>query len=365
MRITAFVEPYNPVHDHYTAYYRDGLAQAGAREYVEVSSGGSARLLRGLSRLRGSCKVASILGGFAPTYRRAVDALARAVGAQALSAERPVEEGLGRFVFVRPDGVERRVCIDIMDSGRVMSTEGLSWCDLYFKTSFLDGCTYPPKVLPLPQCGNVLLGHIERFRLQRTTKKTYDLCFTTRVWGGSNELEGIEHNLRILEALAEVDCRKYLRAYLLAGDKGAAAKRLNKRGIPWSYDPLPLADHIEVMASSRLNIHRLGMHNSITWRMGELLCLGACPVLDQPPRTLWPEPLREGVHFLSLDAAPAPKRSVATDAQYAAIPERVTRFLADGVAIERIGAANQAYFDKFLEPVAVGRYICQQVADRQ
>ena len=122
-----------------------------------------------------------------------------------------------------------------------------------------------------------------------------------------------------------------------------------------------MSDHLDVLASSRLNIHRLGMHNSITWRMSELLCMGACPVLDQQPRTVWPKPLQEQVNYLTLNVAPPQGSWLATDAQYAAIPEHVTRFLEDLTLTEKIAKANQRYFDEHLSPMSIGRQICLQV----
>jgi hypothetical protein len=218
--------------------------------------------------------------------------------------------------------------------------------------------------VPLYQCSFHLVNQLDFLRSLRQEPKKFDVCFTTRVWGGTNDIEGIEHNLRILEALSKLKCTKYLRAYLLAGDTKSYARRLDKLGIPWSFDPLPFSEHFTILAQSRLNVHRLGMHNSITWRMSEFLCMGACPVLDQPPRTLWPEPLRENQHYLTLNATPLPGSYLASEEHYEAIPERISKFLSKPSLIESIATANRNYFDRYLTPTALGRQICDTVLSR-
>jgi len=358
VKVTALVAPYNVVHDRYSAYYREGLARS-AITFKEEGGGAFPALLRLLCRARESYRAGKVAGRLMPRYQSALDELARILGG---SAMHDFEEGVARFVVGAP-GFEVRICVDTRDSGSAISNLAMEWSQCYFKTSYLRGCSYPEKVLPLWQCSYLLLGQIEKFRSLRSAEKRYDLCFTTRVWGGTNDVDGIEHNLRILEALSRIRCRKYLRAYLLAGDTRAAAKRLDDNDIPWSRDPLPLAEHIRVLAESRLNVHRLGMHNSITWRMSELICMGACPVLDQPPRTVWPQPLLQGENFLSLDAVPDPGTVVAPDSAYESIPSKIEMLLADTAVAERIAAANRDYFDRFLNPAAVGSHILAVVAN--
>jgi hypothetical protein len=356
MRVIAEIAPYDVVHDRYTAYYREGLA--GAAERFEEKGGGPfPSALRALLRARESYALAKSLGRLTPAYKRLVDGAARVLGARVSKLE--AGGAVARFV-ISARGSAVRVCVDASDSGRSLAESALDWADCYFKTSFLKDHVYPAKVLPLWQCSYVLLGRLGEFRALRTVEKEYDLCFTTRVWGGTNDVEGIEHNLRILEALSKLRCRKYLRAYLLAGDREAAARRLEARGIPWSFDPLPFREHLRVLAASRMNVHRLGMHNSITWRMTELMSLGACPVLDQAPRTLWPQPLCDGANYLTLGVIPEGDSFLAPDSAYDAIPEKVEYFLLQPGLLDGIAAANSAYFDRFLEPSAVGRYILEQ-----
>lgn len=365
MKVTAYTLPYSEIHSRYTAYYRVGLAEFAARtggSYSEYSLSRHPTVLRCLRQARDSYRIGRALGPLKPLCQRMLDGLAISIGGGTARDLEPASEIIGKFLITTSDGSVRKICVDVHDSGEISSPEALSWSDIYFKTSYLQQREYPTKVFPLYQASFLLIGRLALLRSLREVKKTYDLCFTTRVWGGTNDVEGIEHNLRLLESLAKARCTKYLRAYLIAGDKHAYAKRLDRSGIPWSYEPLPLANHLDVLASSKLNIHRLGMHNSITWRMSELLCMGACPVLDQHPHTVWPEQLHANVHYLTLDAAPPSGRFVALDEQYEAIPDRIAQFITQPQLLACIGKTNQGYFDQFLEPAAVGQYICSQSA---
>jgi len=364
IHIKTFLSPYADSRTGVdTAYYREGIRRHINRTggaFEEISLAKHPQTLRVLRRLRDSYRLGKI-GKLRPVIVGAVDTLARLIGRPVAAGSGVSLDSVGRFIFKTDDGSEWRIYIDSHDAGDIHSPDALEWSDLYFKTSYLSGRDYPSKVAPLCQCSFQLLSKLDLFRSLRTMPKKYDLCFTTRVWGGRNDVEGIEHNLRLLEALSRVECRKYLRAYLIAGDRDVYAQRLEKQGIPWSFDPLPLSEHVDVLGSSRLNVHRLGMHNSITWRMSELLCMGACPVLDQTPHTVWPEPIRDGANYLTLDAGPSAGRWVASDKQYDAIPERIEKMLKDVEIIERIARTNRLYFDQYLDPEAVGCEICRRV----
>ena len=106
---------------------------------------------------------------------------------------------------------------------------------------------------------------------------------------------------------------------------------------------------------------RLGLHYCVPWRMTGSLAVGSCIVLDRPPLSRWPEPLREGVNFLSLGALVAPGAPVATDAEYDEIPTRVEEWLRHPELLTEIGAENGRYFDGFLAPERVGRQVVAAV----
>lgn len=86
-------------------------------------------------------------------------------------------------------------------------------------------------------------------------------------------------------------------------------------------------------------------------------------MLDQLPRSKWPVPLIEGGHFLSLAAATHADTLLASDQQYAAIPQRLRQFLSDKEKLRSIRENNCQYFDRHLAPEAVGKYICDQVEE--
>src|SRR5262249_58773833 len=117
----------------------------------------------------------------------------------------------------------------------------------------------PPAVRPLVNGDPLVIRQLATLRSQRETPKRYDVCMVVRVWGGKDEVEGVEHNLRLLEAVARARGSKLLYAYLVAGDIAAYGRRLERQGIPWGTDPLPARKLWRVTAASRLNVIRLGM----------------------------------------------------------------------------------------------------------
>jgi hypothetical protein len=363
-QITAYLAPYDTWHDPYQAYYREGLRAWGRRAGIlfrERCPGYSRKILRVLGALRRSTRVRQWSGRGAGLVHGALDRLARGLGASRLPPSGLFDPLVGQYLFHLADGSERRVCIDSRDSGEVGSEALLGWCDWYFKTNYRQDRSYPTKVRPLVNGNPLVLGNLDELRAQRRAEPEYDLCFVVRVWGGSNEVEGIEHNLRLLEAVARVQARKYLLAYLVAGDIPASARRLEKQGIPWTATPMPMHQLWSVAARSRINVIRLGLHDCVPWRMVDLLALGACPVLDQDLRTRWPEPLEKGKHYLSLDAATAQDHPVADLGAYDRVAERLEEWLLADEPIRTIRANNEVYFDQHLAPEVVAAYLARTV----
>ena len=182
-----------------------------------------------------------------------------------------------------------------------------------------------------------------------------------RVWGGANELDGIEHNLRLIESINRAKCRKFVLAYLVAGNIEDYRRRLDAQNISWTTRPMPLSELWSVAAQSRLNIVRLGMHGCIPWRMTDILAMGGCPVLDQPPNTTWSPALLENEHFLSLASAIMPDKYVSSEAAYEAIPDKLEQFIAKNSLIQSIRSRNATYYDNCVCPQAIGQQICQAV----
>jgi hypothetical protein len=364
--VDAPLQPYDYRYDLYQAYYHHGIRAALKQiqaVFNDYSLSRFPRLLRSLRRVRHSFRLRRWLGGFQPFVERPIDHLASAMGGQQAPPACFFHPLVGQYVFRMADGRRTKVCIDAHDAGDFVSTQLLDWSDIYFKTNFWTMRDYPRKVLSLYNGNPLLLGHLHRLRALRNVEPSYDLCFVVRVWGGADEVSGIEHNLRLLEAVAKCDCRKFLMAYLVAGDVSKIARRLERQGIPCRRSPIKLSELWRISADSRLNIIRLGMHSCTPWRMTDLVAMGTCPVLDQPPKSKWPVSLQEGEHFLSLGATPGPDGWVASERQYEAIPGLLRVFLSDQEKLRQIRENNLRYFDCNLAPEAVGQYICDRVAE--
>jgi hypothetical protein len=365
-RVETCISPYDYWHDRYQAYYREGLrrylCQQGERLDVR-SIPRFPKVLALLRAVRNSSRVRGAFGPAAPSVHRSLDRFATMLGGKRSAPWGLFHPLVGQYQF-HIDGVQTRVCLDASDSGNICSPELLEQCDLYLKTNYWKGRQYDPRVVPFYNGNPLILSHLGRLRSMRSRPAEYDFCFVVRVWGGRDEVEGVEHNIRLLEAAARVPGRKFLHAYLVAGDTAALSERLFKQGIRCSTSPLPLKELWRIGAASRLNIIRLGMHACVPWRMIDLLALGACPVLDQPPLTVWPEPLREGAHFLHLSAVATPGACMADERAYSDIPARLKQFLADDRLIQEIRANAADYFDQHLTPEAVGRCFFDIVRER-
>jgi glycosyltransferase involved in cell wall biosynthesis len=300
--------------------------------------------LRFLHRVRASHKIERV-----PLGRLLIDGLARLLGA------RPgPQHAFGRYVL-HDGGAAVKIAIDAFDSGEIQSDETLKWCDVYFKTNYWPTRTYPAKVLPIANLNPDVLPHLSYLREARKADKEWDLCAFFRVWGGSNELEGIEHNLAIFEALARVKCRKYLLASVVSGDVRATVARLERAGVPWTTAWVPRSEVWRIASHSRLNVVRHGMHECIPWRMTDILAMGGCPVLDYASTTRWHVPLVENVHYLNLGAPYNPSPAAEFDRDEVA--GRVEAWLADPDRLRQIGQNTARYFDEHLTPEKLGAYI--------
>ena len=364
--VKAFFRPYVYWHDLCQTYYSEGL-----RLYIEASGGrytaaSMSRLpgaLRALGRVRNSTRFTNMAGKSKLPYR-IIDGIAGAVEGGLSSPSSRFNLAVGQYLYRGKDGGERKICIDAADSGNITSPELLEWSDIYFKSNFWKDRDYPSKVRPMYNANPYILGKLPMLRSLRATEKLYDLCFIVRVWGGTNETEGVEHNVRLIEAVSKADCRKFLYAYLVAGDIKHYAKRLDEHGIPWSTEPMPLERLWDVSAQSRLSVIRLGMHYCVPWRMADTLAMGGSPVLDSPPFTAWPEPLRENENFFSLGVDCGLQKSTASEEEYSSIPAKIESWLAGPGGIKRISENNCRYFDRFLAPEKIGEYIIRTAEGR-
>lgn len=356
---TTWVAPYDYYHQRYQAYYTAGLRHALAELGVGVRSRSLQRLpgvLRALRRVRSSHALSRVMGG------RSGGWLDRAAGW--LGGPTPAggfHPLVGRYEFAFHGGRAVRVAIDAADGGELVSPEIAAASDLYFKTNYRPALDYPPQVVPACNLNPLVLPHLDTLRAYRRHPKTTDVCFVVRVWGGRNEADGVEHNLRLLEAVHRARCSKRLVAYLVAGDLAAQEARLQQQGIPTTRTPVPLRDLWAMSAASRVNVLRLGMHNCIPWRCTDVLAMGGCAAFDQPAQTVWDPPLAGGREYLDLGAVTTPERPLATDREYAEVPERIEAFVHDRERVERVAAAAADYFDDHASPSAVGGKILARV----
>lgn len=229
--------------------------------------------------------------------------------------------------------------------------------DVYVKTNYWKDVDYDARVTPFFNCNPAVLPHIGKLTAMRNQQPLYDFCFIVRVWGGKNGMDGVEHCIRLLEALAKVRAKKFLLAELVVGDTAEQARRLRCSGVGATTQRITLSELWDIAARSRLNVFRLGNHQCLSWRMTDLFALGACVVLDQHPKTQWPVPLVHGEHYLSLGTTTSPDEPVAPTYQYAAIPDLLEDLLSKADCHENMRRQTAQYFDHYLHPFQIGRQL--------
>ncbi|GEM_PF-3478961 len=267
----------------------------------------------------------------------------------------------GQYYITMKDGCEYKVYIDHQDSSERYYPEMLKWCDVYFKANYSKYIKYEEKIIPMVNGNPNIPGNLSYFRSCRKMGKQYDLSCILRVWGGRDEVEGIEHNLRLIEALSKADCKKYFHIQLIESSAAYVAKRLDALRIPWSMDPIPFKTYLKISARSKLVIARHGMHFCMPWGIIDKLAIGACIVLDHDPYTVWPQPLARNKNYFSLDVESSPKQLFSPLDAYAAVPGKIHEFLVNGEARKRISENNSNYFDDYCVPYKIGEHIIRTV----
>jgi hypothetical protein len=348
--LTAYTFPYDRVHDLYQEYYRLALrsfCEANGIKYRELSGAYSSALLIKLRELRHSYKLRGLMKH--ESACRLVDGLA---GLLTRGSLRP-PTSIGLYEFVTYSGETITFAIDSLDTGE-MCSDVAETCDLYFKSNYWPNFWYPDNVLPLPNMNPLVGRELSFFKELQKTPKTTDLFAFFRIWGGSNEVDGVEHNLSLIENLSRVPCSKFLCAYLVAGNVSALGERLDEQGIHWTTEPMAKHELWRKAAASRLNIVRLGMHECLPWRMIDIFAMGGCPVIDYGPQTRWPIPLVEDEHYLNLHMRTG-------GGERGTVSDDVLRWLSDPDQPERISRNTADYFDRHLQPVVLGQHIVAQV----
>jgi hypothetical protein len=354
-RVHAFIRPFEPWHDPYQAYYRAGLRQSCAldgHDFVLTSLSRFPRTLRFLRR------------GLDAGYPRRIGGtlLENAVTALGRRLEGPVHppsglfEGLiGQYV-VETAGEAYRICIDSADYP-VVSNELLAWSDVYFKANAWPTFSYDDRVRPIVNGDPFVLDIVDELRRGRSTAKRFDLSYVVRVWGGRDNVGGIEHNLKLLQAINRARGKKFVLAVLVAGDIERDARYLRSIGVNSTTKTISRAELWRITAASRQVVIRLGMHYCVPWRMIGALASGACVVLDRAPFSAWPEPLVADRNFLDLELPIGPEMPVGTEASYDAVPSKIESWLEAPGLTEHVAGQNAAYFDNFAAPAQVGRLI--------
>lgn len=360
-RIRTWAAAYDYCHDRYQAYYLAGITTAAEAAGVPVTVHQLQRLpgvLRALRRVRSAHRLSRLMS---LGLGAGVDGLARVAGGNRIPPSAVFHPLVGQYQFEFESGKTVRLAVDAQDSGELALPADADKFHVYAKTNYRPDVVYPSNVVPVVNGNPLILPHRPYLRSLRRRPIEYDVCFVVRVWGGQDEQAGVEHNLKLLEAVNRVPGRKFLLAYLVAGDLPAIERRLAGQGIPTTRSPMPLRRLWEVSAASRVNVIRLGMHNCLPWRFADVLAMGACVALDQPPQTVWPHPLIPSVHYLNFDARTPPQGGVAGDADYEQIPGQLGQLLAGGAAVDQMATAAADYFDSHACPDAVGQSLLDHV----
>jgi hypothetical protein len=276
---------------------------------------------------------------------------------------------VGQYLFHLRDGGVRKVAIDAHDHRDIRSQAIYDWSDIYFKSNRWPGIDYGPKILPIPT-GNagITLENCRYLRGLRGAKKELDLIFVGRIWAGGDA--NVEHNLRLFENLAKLNCRSKLLAVVFNFDKKSEefqiiARRLNEAGVEMTDRQVRYDDLMKMSAASKLVVLRAGISGCIAWRMIDMLAMGSCLVLDQAPFPAWPVPLLDGMNFLSFglritqDCGPAPLED------YERIVSQMEMFLNEEIILQKIGENNARYFDEYAHPFKVAQYVLEKVKEHR
>ena len=359
LSVRTFSRPYAPFHDRYQEYYRASL-----QEYCEAVGGEFqlvhlARLPRLLAALRTARDRGYYEGLGLARVGKAIDRVADHLDKPTITPSGVFDTITGQYVLTTSEGQEHKVCVDAADSPEIASQELCEFSDIYFKTNFWPSAAYPSNVSPLVNADPLVLDRIRDLRSLRHSPKEFDVCAIAHVWDG----EGVEHNIRLLKAIVDANCDTFVLGVVFGRDE-RILDLLRRAGIPAASRGLKASDLWRKTARSRLNVVRLGVHYCVPWRVTGSLAVGSCLVLDRPPFSVWPQPLLDGVNYLSLQLDVGPGAPVAPQHQYDHVRARIEDWLRQPERIDTIAQANGEYFDEFLEPRRVGAEIVRVVQER-
>lgn len=277
---------------------------------------------------------------------------------------------VGRYIFdfgSKPI----KVAIDVADGKAIRDKQTYKWSNIYFKANKWNRLNYPEKVLPLVNGnGSLTKTKLAQIKSFRNRKKEIDLIFMTIIYPSSSKklfYNNIEHHVRLFETLAKLKCRKKLKAIIPPKYPPKAMtkylNRLDQAGVQWSnsWDGLSSMDFWDQLAQANIVFLRPGKHACISWRMIDLLCMGACVVYDAMPHPNWPVPLVSGQNFVDCDCGLGEDESLPPIEKYRCINQTIEKLLSDPHKMLSIRRNNRAYFDRYANPLNVAEYILNTV----
>jgi len=260
-----------------------------------------------------------------------------------------------------------RIIIDARDGKYIIET-AYKWCDFYFKANMWKDLQDKEKVFPIIYTNGIMNSRRQNYLITlRKEPKTHDIVFINRIWmgNGKDKYAMPEHQVRLFETLASLDCKKDLRAVFSEELPRPIAreyqKRLDNIGVTWSYKFVPPALLWRRIARSKISLFRAGKFLCIPWRMNDFMAMGTAVVFDKAPYSQWPVPLEEGKHYVSCDCGLNEDESLPNEDCYENIRNRITSLLNEPEKIEAIRENNMAYFDNYATPEKVAQYILDTV----
>jgi hypothetical protein len=275
------------------------------------------------------------------------------------------------------DGRKLNVAIDVYDRGQLAHTGALDWCHLYLKHNHWPSRRYEARVRPLVN-GNPLLRAeaLRRLVALRRRPKTRDVVYWSYVWepidraGYTPAMTHaiVEHQLRVFEtlkrAVPQSDAIAVFPERLQAMDVRESRARLERIGVVCrtGWGDISTERLWDGLAGARVVLMGQRTHHSISWRMTDLLAMGACIFCDAAPYANWPVPLRAGEHFATDDCGLSPEFELPGDGAYDRLAQALVALLADTAAIEHHRERASVYFDAHATPEAVARYVVDTVS---
>lgn len=266
------------------------------------------------------------------------------------------ENYVGRYLFKNKCTREEvKVAIDASDGSHVAKSEVLSWADIYFKTNKWPLLSYPKKVKPLVTGNGYLTKKsIDFLKSLRSVRREYDVVYWAKIWDTEDPKVDTsnlrEHQLRLFETLARVDGKKNLLAVLLPANKPFESEirgRLKKAKVPvqCGWKGINSQCFWRNLANSKVVFYRAGNHLCTSWRITDLLCMGACVILDGKPHAEWPRALSASSNFVDGGCRLSNDYALPLWNRYECLKRIIEQTLERPDEIRRIRRNNQQYFD--------------------